>query len=374
MEVVSAAIKPKGRIVTQFLEYFAPLLFPEKSELISEARKILEDDKRRIKEDEFLSLDDALELFYDGICRQNPEFRTVLCVAPDLKRKSQPYRIALRTLEGYVDGINLRIYGDVNPIETLRDNNANFAIASSDLLLAKFISLIPRGTDVRDSGKILSCLPEDTTTMEYGFPLNINQARHMLITNFPADISVREDGIPLPEEGVEIAVNGEYYLIYSRIFNGRRYRLTEGEKVEPFVLRRDGMKKYGIEIVGFFMLALPGETIETMKKTIDFAIELDPDYAKATITVPFPSTQLFFDYEKEGRIKTKDWAKYNFHHTSDIYDHENLDWNTIQKYYSLFYRKFYFRPGYIWNRFVKGIRTGNIFYDIYYFFRTWGLF
>src|SRR3989338_6363278 len=223
MEVVSAAIKPKGRIVTQFLEYFAPLLFPEKSELISEARKILEDDKRRIKEDEFLSLDDALELFYDGICRQNPEFRTVLCVAPDLKRKSQPYRIALRTLEGYVDGINLRIYGDVNPIETLRDNNANFAIASSDLLLAKFISLIPRGTDVRDSGKILSCLPEDTTTREYG--------------------------IPLPEEGVEIAVNGEYYLIYSRIFNGRRYRLTEGEKVEPFVLRRDGMKKYGIEIV-----------------------------------------------------------------------------------------------------------------------------
>ena len=249
MEVVSAAIKPKGRIVTQFLEYFAPLLFPEKSELISEARRVLEDDKRRLKEDEFLSLDDALELFYDEICRQNPELRTVLCVAPDLKRTEQPYRIALRALEGYVDGINLRIYGDVNPIETLRDNNVNFAIASSDLLLVKFISLISGGIDLRDSGKILSCLPEDTTTMEYGFPLNINQARHMLITNFPADISVREDGIPLPEEGVEIAVNGEYYLIYSRIFNGRRYRLTEGEKVEPFVLRRDGMKKYGIEIV-----------------------------------------------------------------------------------------------------------------------------
>ena len=151
-------------------------------------------------------------------------------------------------------------------------------------------------------------------------------------------------------------------------------KINKGTKIEQI---RDAIrlaKKYGIEIVGFFMLALPGETIETMKKTIDFAIELDPDYAKATITVPFPSTQLFFDYEKEGRIKTKDWAKYNFHHTSDIYDHENLDWNTIQKYYSLFYRKFYFRPGYIWNRFVKGIRTGNIFYDIYYFFRTWGLF
>ena len=90
-----------------------------------------------------------------------------------------------------------------------------------------------------------------------------------------------------------------------------------------------------------------------------------------TITVPFPSTQLFYEYEKEGRIKTKDWAKYNFHHTSEIYDHENLDWETIQRYYQLFYRKFYFRPGYIARMLMKGARTGNIFYYAYYFLKTW---
>lgn len=151
-------------------------------------------------------------------------------------------------------------------------------------------------------------------------------------------------------------------------------RINKGTKLEQI---RDAVKlakKHGIEVVGFFMLALPGETAETIKKTIEFARELNPDFAKVTITVPFPSTQLFYDYEKEGRIKTKDWAKYNFHHTSEIYDHENLDWATIQKYYMLFYRKFYFRPGYIARMLIKGVRTGNIFYYAYYFLKTWSPF
>ncbi len=130
-------------------------------------------------------------------------------------------------------------------------------------------------------------------------------------------------------------------------------------------------KRVGLETVGFFMFALPGETEETMKKTLKFAIELDPDYAKVTMTLPFPTTPLFDDLEKQGLIKTKDWSMYNFHNTTEVYNHPNLSWSTIQRYYDLFYRKFYFRPKYIVRRIAKGLMNGNIFYDAFYFIKTW---
>ena len=130
-------------------------------------------------------------------------------------------------------------------------------------------------------------------------------------------------------------------------------------------------KEAELETTGFFMFGLPGETEETMKNTIDFAIELNPTYAKVTILVPFPKTAIFEEWDKLGIIKTKDWAKYNFHSANVIYDHPNLDWDILKKYYDFFYRKFYFRPSYVTTRIKNGLLNGNILYDFYYFLKTW---
>jgi len=130
------------------------------------------------------------------------------------------------------------------------------------------------------------------------------------------------------------------------------------------------IKKAGLETVGFFMLGLPTDTEESLKKTINFAIKLNPDLAKATITIPFPGTRLFEQYEKEGRIKTRDWSRYNIHKVADVYEHPNLSQETLKKYYNLFYRRFYFAPRFIFKRIFKGIITGRLFLDIYYGLRT----
>ena len=50
--------------------------------------------------------------------------------------------------------------------------------------------------------------------------------------------------------------------------------------------------KFGIETRGSFMLALPGETPEKAEKTINFAIELDLDYAQFTPAYPEYGTKL----------------------------------------------------------------------------------
>lgn len=129
-------------------------------------------------------------------------------------------------------------------------------------------------------------------------------------------------------------------------------------------------REAGLETVGYFMLGLPGETEETMKKTIDFAIELGLDYAKATIMLPFPSTEIYDEMKKKGLIKTEDWSKYNFHDTSYVYDHEALSWDLLHKYYNLFHKRFYLRPSYILRRMGKGLLNGNLFFDGYYFLKS----
>ena len=130
------------------------------------------------------------------------------------------------------------------------------------------------------------------------------------------------------------------------------------------------VKKAGLESVGFFMLGLPADTEESLKKTIDFAVKMMPTYAKCTVTLPLPGTRMFDQYEKEGRIKTRDWSQYNFHKVGDVYKHPNLSAETLKRYYNLFYRRFYFNPRYLKMRIIKSIRDKTFLRDVYYGLKT----
>jgi len=130
-------------------------------------------------------------------------------------------------------------------------------------------------------------------------------------------------------------------------------------------------KKAGLEVTGFFMFGSPSETEGTMKETIEFAKKLDCDYAKVTLIVPFPSTAMFEDLDKRGLIRTKDWSSYNFHTSSKVFTHPSLSWDVLERYYNRFYSEYYFRPKFIFRRLKKGLLNGNVFFDAYYFVKTW---
>lgn len=130
------------------------------------------------------------------------------------------------------------------------------------------------------------------------------------------------------------------------------------------------IRKAKIEAIGFFIFGMPKDTIETMDETINFAVKLMPDYAKATILMPFPGTALFKQYEKQGLIKTRDWSKYNFHLVQEVYRHPTLDFETLQKYYHKFYKSFYLHPHFIFRRFLKSIKMLSTFSDITFGLQT----
>jgi len=110
-------------------------------------------------------------------------------------------------------------------------------------------------------------------------------------------------------------------------------------------------RKIGIDTRASFMFGNPGETEETIKKTIDFAIELDPDEVQFNITTVYPGTEMFEWAKQNGYLKVNDWSNYN---VSDVVmELPTVSSEVVKKYYRLAHKKFYLRPKIIFRRLSK---------------------
>ena len=126
-------------------------------------------------------------------------------------------------------------------------------------------------------------------------------------------------------------------------------------------------RKAGIEVTGFFMLGLSPDTEDTMMDTINFARTLPVDMMKFGITIAFPGTTMFNDYVKKGLIRSYDWDEYFIYTTKPLFTHKTLSYEAIHKYVKLAHRKAIFQNPSFWlRRILRGIRTGEFFWDVYY--------
>jgi len=172
----------------------------------------------------------------------------------------------------------------------------------------------------------------------------------------------------IDKEFLELARRAGCYQVGIGFESGNQMcldKIGKDIKIEQGIKASELIRKAGIESVGFFMLGFLSETEETMNDTIRFAIKLNPDYAKATILVPFPGTNIYNEFKNKGFIKTYDWSKYNFHNVYEIYQHPTLSWDVLNYYYDLFYRRFYFRPSYLVKRCWKSIMHGTLLNDLF---------
>ena len=77
------------------------------------------------------------------------------------------------------------------------------------------------------------------------------------------------------------------------------------------------------------------------------------------------------DMSEKGQIKTKNWDKYNFSIApKEIYEHDTLSWEIIEKYYDISHRKFYFRPKYIVRMLYKTLRNRTFIAHLKAFLKT----
>lgn len=110
-------------------------------------------------------------------------------------------------------------------------------------------------------------------------------------------------------------------------------------------------RKAGIDVRAMFMLGNPGETEETIKETINFAIELNPDLVIFNITTPFPGTEMYKWAKENGYLLNKEWSEFDL--SDAIMRLPTLSPKKIKYYYRFAYKKFYLRPSYILSRLIK---------------------
>lgn len=71
---------------------------------------------------------------------------------------------------------------------------------------------------------------------------------------------------------------------------------------------------YGIAVGGTFAFGFDTETVNVFNETISNLPSLDLDFPRFSILTPYPGTPFFRRLEKEERILTREWSKYDMIH------------------------------------------------------------
>ena len=109
-------------------------------------------------------------------------------------------------------------------------------------------------------------------------------------------------------------------------------------------------RKLGIKVHGTFILGLPGETKDTIEKTIEFAKEINPHTIQVSLAAPYPGTRLYSQAVENNWIapnKTINLVNEKGVQLATI-SYPHLSKEEIYHGVEVFYKRFYFRPGKIW--------------------------
>ena len=116
----------------------------------------------------------------------------------------------------------------------------------------------------------------------------------------------------------------------------------EGEKIRTAIRN---MRAAGIRSFAFFIMGYPGETPASLERTIEYAIELDPDFANFYPAVPYPGTDLYAKAKRDGMITDEDWSRMEYSYY--LLQGNGLDEPTVMGAINRARRRFYLRPSYL---------------------------
>jgi len=101
----------------------------------------------------------------------------------------------------------------------------------------------------------------------------------------------------------------------------------------------------GIVIHGTFILGLPGETLETIEETINYAKEINPHTIQVSLAAPYPGTFLYKQATENGWFDGTDHLLTDGGTQIAQLSYPHLPAEVIFDKVEEFYKRFYFRPG-----------------------------
>lgn len=140
-------------------------------------------------------------------------------------------------------------------------------------------------------------------------------------------------------------------------------RIGKGSRTDTIRRAFDWARKAKLRTHAHMMIGLPGDTRETLDRTIAFVNELSPTLVTYGILTPYPGTPLFDVLKKKfPAIKDGTDIDLTMLHTQPLFNHAfcSLSNGELQWYVRHAYRSFYLRPHYVLDRLLEIRNMGQL--------------
>lgn len=104
-------------------------------------------------------------------------------------------------------------------------------------------------------------------------------------------------------------------------------------------------KELDVRTIASAVLGMPGDTRQSIEKTIKFVKTLNPSYAIFTLATPYPGTDFYINASKKNLIKVNDWSKYTL--LRPVLETVDCSLEELKSLQKKAFRDFYLRPNYI---------------------------
>src|SRR5215510_13460617 len=156
-------------------------------------------------------------------------------------------------------------------------------------------------------------------------------------------------------------VNSDYETLKAMADSGARLFIVGYESGDPQILKNikkgatvqqareftKNCKKVGIRIHGDFIIGLPGETKETVQRTLDFARELDTETIQVSIAHAYAGTEMYNQLAGNNFMAGEAAADSGGHQLPHI-EYPGLPREEMMAAVNRFYDAYYFRPRVVW--------------------------
>lgn len=133
--------------------------------------------------------------------------------------------------------------------------------------------------------------------------------------------------------------------------------MRKGVKLNRMFRFMKDAREAGIFIHGCFMVGFPGETQESINKTIDLALKLNPDTVQFYPVMVYPGTEAYEDYKRRGWLTARDYNQWitaeGLHNC--VVRNETLTSTELVELCDLARRRFYLRPRYMFYKLLQMI-------------------
>jgi hopanoid biosynthesis associated radical SAM protein HpnJ len=135
--------------------------------------------------------------------------------------------------------------------------------------------------------------------------------------------------------------------------------IKKGATVDAARRFTENAHKLGLVIHGDFIVGLPGETRESLRKSIDFAKTLDVETIQVSIGHAYPGTE-FHDYAKKNDLFTIESMTDESGHQLPNIVYPGLNRGELVEWVERFYDEYYFRPKTAWRVVSKAIANRDL--------------